>query len=121
MRPRLLLDADISPAAAVALRERGHDVIAARENRTLERMTDGALLARATLDGRVLVTYNVRDFLALSRQLAHAERAHAGIAVVHAKTIPQQDIGALVRALEELLHRTAESLHNQTIFLAGQR
>lgn len=118
---RLLLDADISPAVAAALRDRGHDVVGAREHRTLERLTDEALLALATQEGRVLVTYNVRDYLLLARQLAHSERAHGGIVVIHAKSIPQRDIGALVRALEILLRDRAESLANQTRFLTGGR
>ncbi len=118
MPPRLLLDADIAPAVAKALRAHGYDVVSARQDLPLERLTDEALLAHASREGRVLVTYNVRDFLLLSRQLAQAERAHEGIIVVHAKTIPQVDIGGLVRALDALLGASNPGdLRNRTLFL----
>jgi hypothetical protein len=56
----------------------GYDAIWARDDPDLLQMTDDALLAEATRQGRVLVTYNVRDYVLLSRRLAHVEREHAG-------------------------------------------
>jgi len=57
---RLLLDMNISPAVAEALRADGHDVVHCREL-GLEAMPDQAVLARAIADVRTLITFDL-DF-----------------------------------------------------------
>jgi hypothetical protein len=116
------LDADITPAVAARLRERGYDVISTHDP-NLVHMSDDSLLIEATRQGRALATYNVRDYVQLSRQLAHAEKEHAGILLIHSKSIPQSDIGGLVEALEQLLRNThdAHGLRNVTMFLPRQQ
>ncbi len=60
---RLFLDAHISgPRIARALRERGHDVRAADQERELDGFEDERLLELAAQEGRVMVTFDVKDF-----------------------------------------------------------
>jgi predicted nuclease of predicted toxin-antitoxin system len=107
---RLLLDAHFDPAVAQALRERDHDVASIQEfGPDVYQATDAELLAYASAEGRVFVTRNVRDFIRLNAVWSAQERAHAGIVLVHAKTIPEGDRGAEIRAMETLLEAYPES------------
>lgn len=79
----MLLDANISARAIAApLRERGHDVLAADEHRTLDGAGDDELLELAAAQGRILVTFDVKDFPPLVASWAAAGRQHAGCIVV---------------------------------------
>jgi hypothetical protein len=79
----LFLDAHISgPRIAAALRRDGHDVRAADEERELDGLTDEELLSLATGEGRIVVTFDVKDFPVIARRWAEAGRAHAGCAIV---------------------------------------
>lgn len=71
---RLLADENIPRVSVQALRAGGHDVLAASE--TMARAVDRDVLARAGVDGRVLVTFD-RDFGALA--FKHGAPAPAGI------------------------------------------
>jgi predicted nuclease of predicted toxin-antitoxin system len=96
---RLLLDAHISgPRTATALREAGHDVFAADENRELDGWSDEELLALASGESRVMVTFDVRDFPDIARNWAEAGRPHAGLAIVVG--IDHGEFGEVLRALE---------------------
>jgi hypothetical protein len=80
---KLFLDAHISgPRIATALRERGHDVRAADEERALDGSTDEELLRIAAAEGRILITFDVKDFPVIARRWAEARRTHAGCAIV---------------------------------------
>lgn len=61
MLVKLLLDENISPAAAVTLASEGIDAWHVRD-RGLEGTTDPELLDRAYQEDRILVTLNVGDF-----------------------------------------------------------
>lgn len=74
---RLLADENIPLASLRALRTEGHDVLAASE--TMPRSDDRDVLARATAEGRVLVTFD-RDFGALA--FRHGASAPAGIVLL---------------------------------------
>lgn len=96
---RLLLDAHISgPRIANALRERGHDVRAADEERELDGWSDEALLGLAGAEQRVMVSFDVKDFPDIARGWAEAERPHAGLAIVVG--IDHGEFGTILRALE---------------------
>ena len=69
---RLLLDANLSPAAA------GHDVLALAVDPALEGLDDPLVLELAAAERRVLITRNSRDFAPLAREWAEASRHHAG-------------------------------------------
>jgi predicted nuclease of predicted toxin-antitoxin system len=96
---RLLLDAHISgPRIATALRRRGHDVLAADEQRTLDGWPDEDLLALADRDDRILVTFDVKDFPGIVRRWSEAQRPHAGCLIVVG--IDHSEYGTIIRVLE---------------------
>ncbi|HLM85346.1 MAG TPA: DUF5615 family PIN-like protein [Solirubrobacteraceae bacterium] len=80
---KLFLDAHISgPRIASSLRELGHDVRAADEERALDGSTDEELLSIAAAQERIFVTFDVKDFPVIARRWAEAGRTHAGCAIV---------------------------------------
>ncbi len=60
---RFLADAGISPRTVEFLRQRGHDVVHAREL-LLQRAPDSELVARARAESRILLTFDL-DFGAI--------------------------------------------------------
>jgi hypothetical protein len=112
---RLLLDEQISGRVAVGLRERGFDVLTVDEFG--QHSADDPDLWRAAIAaGRVVVSYNVRDFAPLFQRLWDTGVGHAGLVLVHPSTIPSDDFGALVRTIEYLASLN-EDLANQVLFL----
>lgn len=80
---RLLLDVHLSgKVVAPVLRQQGHDVRAANEERDLDRLEDPDLLALAALEGRILITGNVKDFVPIAQSWAAADQHHAGIVLI---------------------------------------
>lgn len=119
---RLLLDAHFAPSVAQALRDRGHDVPSVLElGPDLYQASDAELLAYASAEGRAVVTRNVRDFVLLHGMWTAQERSHAGIILVHVRTIPEGDHGAEIRALENLLqtHPEPQDLEDTLLWLRG--
>lgn len=112
----ILLDADIPPAVAAALVQRGHDAIAASGSPSLEELSDDDLLREAARQGRVLVTFNVVDFVDVAHRFAHAQEDHGGIVLIHSRSFPRAAIGAVADALDRLL-RARESFANLLLFL----
>lgn len=113
----LLLDADVPPAVAVGLQQRGHDVVAASGDASLEALDDSQLLRLATQQRRVVVTFNIVDFLEVARMFAHAQEHHAGIILIHSRSYRRTDIGAIVRALDRLL-RARSGFASSILYLA---
>src|SRR5688572_14391027 len=89
LRVRLLLDEMHSPAAAVQLRDRGHDVVAVKDVPGMAGLPDRELLAAATADLRAVVTENVADFAAIHRQMLAGGENHAGIVFTHPRRFPR--------------------------------
>jgi hypothetical protein len=116
---RLFLDAHISgPRIAKALRDGGHDVRAADEERELDGTADEELLSLAADEERIFVTFDVKDFPVIVRRWAEATRAHAGCAIVVG--IGHGEFGAILDALgSQLEARPAQSQwQDYTIFVA---
>jgi hypothetical protein len=116
---RLFLDAHISgPRIARALRERGHDVLAADERRELDGLEDEQLLELAAAEGRLMITFDVKDFTVIARRWAEMGRAHAGLGIVVG--VDHGEFGAILNTLaRELEARPAKSdWSNLTLFLA---
>jgi hypothetical protein len=116
---RLFLDAHISgPRIARALRDDGHDVRAADEERELDGATDEALLSLATEEGRIFVTFDVKDFPVIVRRWAEAGRQHAGCAIVVG--IGHGEFGVILEAIGSQLrrHPTQSEWTDYTVFLA---
>ena len=99
---RLFLDAHVSgQRMATALRKSGHDVRAADEDRDLDGMSDEDLLALATAEQRVLVTFNVADLPHIVRRWAEAGRGHTGCAIIVG--IDHSEYGTIIRVVERVV------------------
>ena len=99
-RPRLYLNHDVSSSAAEALRREGYEVVAAQEL-GMEKASDEEHLVRAAAEGRVLVSFNTRDYPRLHAEFLKQGRAHAGIALSK-----QLDVRNTIRALRHILTTT---------------
>ncbi len=116
---RLFLDAHISgPRIARALREAGHDVRAADEERELDGLTDEQLLSIAAREERILVTFDVKDFPVIARRWAESGQTHAGCAIVVG--IDHGELGAILQTIATTLtaHPRQAGWKNLTLFLA---
>jgi hypothetical protein len=110
---RLYMDEDSMEEALVrALRTRGIDVKTALEAGMIEQ-TDADHLAFATVEQRVLCTYNVGDFWTLHSVTIAQGRHHVGIILV-----PQQRYG-IGELLRRLLHLAAALLADEMVDRAG--
>lgn len=115
---RLFLDAHISgPRIARALREDGHDVRAADEERNLDGMADEQLLELAASENRVMITFDVKDFTVISRRWAEAGKQHSGLGIVVG--IDHGEFSAILGALTRELHARPEQPNwsNLTLFI----
>lgn len=105
---RLFLDAHVSGRrVARALRETGHDVRAADEEKDLEGLEDEDLLTLAARERRVLVTFDVKDFVPILREWAEGGRQHAGCILV-ASSIRHDHFGTIVSGIEDTLEEVPE-------------
>ncbi len=94
-----------TPVAAAALRKSGHDVVGIAEG-SLRSSADVDVLAETTLQGRIVVTENIRDVLAIAADWALVHRQHSGLLFTprtrfprSAKSYPKD----LIRALQHFL------------------
>jgi hypothetical protein len=95
---RFLLDAHVSGRAIGGpLRAAGHDVLALSDDPSFRGMDDPDVLALATAEGRVLVTFNVSDFAFIAREWADDGRHHAGCIFVVG--LDHGEFGAVLRAI----------------------
>jgi len=101
---KLALDHHYSPAIAVQLRERGHDVSTAIE-RGWHTEGDEVLLEICTNEERALLTNNVADFAVIAGRWAIEGRRHCGLIFTSDASMPRDrgSIGRYVEALDELL------------------
>lgn len=115
---RLFLDEQISPVVSERLRERGFDVVSPHDLGTCG-LPDADQFAWSAAHGRAIVTYNISDFRPLADQYLARGQDHSGLILVSERTIPQRDLGTLLRALEAVLtaHPEGDALRNQVVFL----
>lgn len=106
---RFLLDEMLAPAIADQLRLRSVDVQAVAEHPELVGAPDVTILEVAAAEDRVLITENIRDFVALNALWSAQHRSDAGILLVSTRTFPYSAgrVGRLVLAIED---RAATSL-----------
>ena len=112
---RLLLDEMWPPAVAVALRERGHDVVAVAERPDLRGQPDEVIFAEALADDRAIVTENVVDFRPLAAEALRAGRTSPTLILTSNRAYPRASshtAGRLVMALDRLL-ATRSSLEGE--------
>ena len=85
---KLYFDEHVHPLVAATLRERGIDCLTTQEAGNLGR-TDEDQLRYASEQGRILVTFDRRDFLMLARQWAVTGRSHAGLILSAQCALPE--------------------------------
>jgi hypothetical protein len=99
-RPRLHLDADASrKALQKALLARGHDVTRTPNDWMALDATDEVQLLGATEQNRIIFTFNIRDFMHLSRRFP----GHGGIVLAQQTDWP---LSRQIKALDRLLRET---------------
>lgn len=110
------LDEHLSPLLARMLRNREVDCLTAIEAGNLGQ-SDEAQLTYATSHGRVLLTFDREDFLALATQWAERGRPHAGLIVSR-----QGSASELLRPLLHLISlRGKDDLHNHILWLQNYK
>jgi len=98
---RLFLGAHVSARRiATALRAQ-HDVRAADEERELDGWDDERLLALATEEGRIMVTFNVADFARIATEWPAASKSHAGCLLIVG--IDHREFGLILRVINHAL------------------
>jgi predicted nuclease of predicted toxin-antitoxin system len=109
---RLLLDSHIPHAVAPPLREDGFDVetLAGWHGGIHLNRTDEGILEAAAADARTLVSYDCKTIPSLLRAMASTGRSHGGVILVDEKTISQDDVGGLVRALRALMQQYGDEV-----------
>ena len=106
------MDQDLVPA----LRARGVDVLTALDARMIER-TDEEHLDDATAQGRVLYSFNVRDFYHLHTAYLAEGKAHAGIILARQQ---RYSVGEQMRRLLKFkATKSAEQMKNHVEFLSA--
>lgn len=115
---KLCLDHHFPLALASRLTEDGHDVVTAHQ-RGWHTLSDEDLLARCTVEGRTLLTNNVKDFVPITQRWAGEDRAHAGVIFTDDSRWPRtaDTTGRFVEALLPLLAQPDEQLHNHVHWL----
>jgi predicted nuclease of predicted toxin-antitoxin system len=98
---RLLLDEMFSPAIAVELRERGHDVIAVADRPDLRAKSDEEIFAWASAEQRWLLTENVKDFRPILLRALPAGPPGCGLLFTSSRAFPRsrKNPGPLINAL----------------------
>jgi hypothetical protein len=116
MSIRLYLDEDCARRALVsALRMRAADVLTPAEAGMVER-EDADHLDYATSEGRVLYSFNVRDFPRIHTEYLSQGKSHAGI-VIGQRGI---SVGDQMRGLLRLIAmRSAEEMIDQLEYLSA--
>lgn len=99
-KPKLHLDADTSiKALQRALLERGHDITRTPTDWMPRDASDEIQLLGATAQGRVIFTFNVKDFPVLAQRY----RQHRGIILAAQRS---WSLSAMIAALDRLLSET---------------
>ena len=99
-----------------ALRLRGVDVTTALEQGMIDR-DDSEQLSYATAHGRVLCSFNARDFIRLHSEYLAQGKQHAGIILVQQQ---RYTVGEHMRRLLKLIAgRPAETMQNHIEFLSA--
>jgi hypothetical protein len=102
------LDENLSPDIAGILRRRGVDAISTYELGNVQ-LDDRAQLEYATREGRAIVTANVADFLALSREAVRTNTEHAGIILIPS-SFRGDEFQAIADGVAEMLEQHPKSL-----------
>lgn len=115
---KLLLDVHHSPAAAKRLRRRSHDVLAAADDSRLSVLADEDLLRHCAVEGRAVVTDNVKDFDRIIRLWSTTDEHHAGVVFTSPRrfhrgrlSYPQDLVVALAKLLAASFEAEEDWVH----------
>ncbi len=119
---RLLLDENIASKVALQAKKRcpAIDIVSIHdwENGRYLATDDGEILKVAARQRLTLVTYDQNTILTHMSDLVAEGCDHGGIIVIDGKTIPQRDVGGLVKAICWLWESESKSdWKNRTVFL----
>jgi predicted nuclease of predicted toxin-antitoxin system len=108
---KLLVDEMFPAQVAIVLRERhGVDAISVRERPDLAGHADVDVFAAAQVEGRAVVTENVRDFRPIARQWEADGKVHHGLVLTSNRRFPRarpRTLGRLIAALAMLTSEVA--------------
>lgn len=114
---RLLIDEDVpkGPQLAAALRRRGFDAVAVQEIGKMH-VSDEELLNYAAVEGRALLSCNIKDFVQIAVDWYESGKEHAGIVV--SEQFSSKQFGEILRRVLNLLNSVdAEEIRNTVRFL----
>ena len=104
MKPRFLLDEQLSPRLAAAAVRAGLDVTSVSGS-LLEGQNDLTVLLAATAQDRILVSFNVRHLVPLMTDLIHSGLKPQGLVKISPKSFHQGNVKGILRALMKLADR----------------
>jgi predicted nuclease of predicted toxin-antitoxin system len=104
VKPRFLLDEQLSLRLAEAAGRAGLDVTAVSGS-DLEGVDDRTVLLAAAAQERILVTYDIRDFSRLMRDLVSGGVTPRGMLLIHPKSFRPDDLRGIRRALISMADR----------------
>ena len=112
MQVKLFFDENVPEAIAAAVRLRGYDATTVKDAER-KALSDLDQLRYASLQKRVLFTFNVADFIKLHEEFMETGHCHSGILL--SKQLP---VGIVVKRLLQLLSRLQpETIVNNIIWL----
>jgi len=104
VKPRFLLDEQLSQKLAEAAQALGLDVKAICDSPLVGR-DDVAILRAAVADGRILVTIDIGGFMPLIHEFFLEGTRIPGLILINPKTFPSQDVKVLLRSLKSMADR----------------
>jgi Domain of unknown function (DUF5615) len=117
MTVRLYIDEDsMDNDLVIALRMRGVDVATPEEEGT-RRYSDAQQLAYAMGLGRVVYSFNIRDYMLIHTRLLEAGASHAGLILCEQQ---KYSVGEQLRRLQLIMTAmSADEMQGQALFLSN--
>lgn len=115
---KIYLDEDISPRVAERLRKKGMDAVSAHEVNMIG-ASDEEQLIKAVSEGRVMVTRNRNDFIALTVRFFQDLKPHCGLLIIP-YSIPGYDFSLIANRLYRHAQKHSEGLESYTIEIVSK-